>query len=280
MTEAAAADGEPGDRGRPAAPAAAWDVATYTRFSDERVRPFLDLLARVRTPSPTTVVDLGCGAGTMTAALADRWPGARVTGIDSSAEMLAAARRLPGRLEFVRGDVRDWQPVGPVDVVISNAVLHWVPDHPDLLGRWAGRLAPGGALAVQVPGNFRAPTHVLLDALCRSSRWADRLAGAGPRPDTVLEPAGYAELLTTAGLDPDVWETTYLHRLSGADPVLAWVRSTVLRPVLARLDDDDAAALTAEYAAELRTAYPPRSDGSTLLPFRRVFAVGTRPLSC
>ena len=278
MTEAAAYDGEPG-RGRPAAPAAAWDVASYTRFSDERSRPFVDLLARVRTPSPTTVVDLGCGQGTMTAALADRWPNARVTGVDSSAQMLAAARPVPGRLEFVRGDVRDWWPDGPVDVVVSNAVLHWVPEHPDLLGRWAGRLAPGGALAVQVPGNFRAPTHALLEALCRSSRWADRLAGAGPRPDTVLEPAEYADLLTAAGLEPDVWETTYLHRLSGADPVLAWVRSTVLRPVLARLSDEDAVAFTAGYAAELRAAYPPGPDGSTLLPFRRIFAVASRSIN-
>jgi trans-aconitate 2-methyltransferase len=132
-------------------------------------------------------------------------------------------------------------------------------------------------LAAQVPGNFRAPTHALLDGLCRSPRWADRLAAVGPRPDTVLEPAGYADVLTAAGLVPDVWETTYLHVLRGPDPVLAWVRSTVLRPVLARLADDDAAAFTAEYADALRAAYPPRADGSTLLPFRRIFMVGARP---
>ncbi len=254
--------------------AAAWDVATYTRFSGERSRPFVDLLARVRIPSPRAVVDMGCGEGTMTAGLADRWPRARVTGVDSSAEMLAAARPIPGRLVFRRGDVREWQPDAPVDVVVSNAVLHWVAGHEHLLGRWAGWLAPGGVLAVQVPGNFRAPTHALLDLLCRSPRWGDRLADAGPRPDTVLEPAEYADVIAAAGLEPDVWETTYLHRLSGADPVLAWVRSTVLRPVLARLPDDDAATFTAEYAAELREAYPPRPDGTTVLPFRRVFAVG------
>jgi trans-aconitate 2-methyltransferase len=200
-----------------------------------------------------------------------------VTGVDSSAEMLAAARPVPRRLEFVRGDVREWQPDAPVDVVVSNAVLHWVDGHKHLLGRWAGWLAPGGVLAVQVPGNFRAPTHALLDALCRSPRWADRLAGAGPRPDTVLEPVEYSDVVTAAGLEPDVWETTYLHRLSGADPVLAWVRSTVLRPVLAQLADDDADAFTAEYAAALRGAYPQRRDGTTLLPFRRIFVVGRRP---
>jgi trans-aconitate 2-methyltransferase len=263
----------PGDAGI----ATAWDPAVYTRFSGERSRPFVDLLARVPTPSPARVVDMGCGEGTMTAALADRWPGARVTGVDSSPEMLATASPVAGRLEFIRGDVREWQPDGPVDVVVSNAVLHWVAGHETLLTRWADWLTPGGRLAVQVPGNFRAPTHALLDQLCRSPRWADRLADAGPRPDTVLEPAGYAEVLTAAGLEPDVWETTYLHVLHGPDPVLTWVRGTVLRPVLARLPDDDGALFTAEYAAALRAAYPERADGSTLLPFRRIFAVGARP---
>jgi trans-aconitate 2-methyltransferase len=264
------------EAGQPDGAAVAWDVAAYTRFSDERSRPFLDLVARVRVPSPRTVVDMGCGEGTMTAGLADRWPAARVTGVDSSAEMLAAARPVPGHLEFVQGDVREWQPGAPVDVVISNAVLHWVPGHEDLIVRWAGWLTPGGVLAVQVPGNWRAPSHALLDALCRSPRWADRLGDAGPRPDTVREPAEYADLVTAAGLEADVWETTYLQRLSGTDPVLAWVRSTVLRPVLARLSDDDAAAFTAEYAAALRDAYPERADGTTWLPFRRIFVVGRR----
>jgi trans-aconitate 2-methyltransferase len=258
---------------------AAWDVATYTRFSGERSRPFVDLLARVPLRSPGQVVDMGCGEGTMTAGLADRWPGARLTGVDSSPEMLAAATPVPGRLEFVRADVRTWEPDGPVDVVVSNAVLHWVPGHDALLRRWAGWLSPGGVLAVQVPGNFRAPSHALLDQLCRSPRWADRVGDAGPRPDTVPEPAAYADVLTEAGLTPDVWETTYLHVLRGTDPVLTWVRSTVLPPVLARLPEDDATAFTAEYAAALRAAYPERPDGSTLLPFRRIFAVGARPLS-
>jgi trans-aconitate 2-methyltransferase len=258
--------------------AATWDPATYLRFAGERARPFVELLSRVGSVAPARVVDLGCGEGTATASLLARWPGARVTGIDSSPEMLAAAARVavPGRVEFRQGDVRTWQPDEPVDVVLSNAVLHWVPEHASLINRWAGRLAAGGWLAVQVPGNFRAPTHTLLAELCRSPRWADRLAEAAPRPDAVLEPVGYLDLLTAAGLSADVWETTYLHVLSGEDPVLGWVSGTVLRPVLAGLDDDDAATFTAEYAAALRTAYPARPDGSTVLPFRRIFAVGQR----
>jgi trans-aconitate 2-methyltransferase len=256
-----------------------WDPAGYLRFAGERARPFVDLLGRVGAETPSSVVDLGCGEGTMTATLAERWPGARVTGVDSSAEMLAAAATsaAPGRVEFVRGDVADWAPDEPVDVVVSNAVLHWMPGHERLLTRWAGWLRPGGWMGVQVPGNFRAPTHALLGQLCHSPRWGSRLADAAPRPDAVLEPAGYLDVLTAAGLSPDVWETTYLHVLSGADPVLGWVRSTVLRPVLDRLDEDDAAAFTAEYAAALRAAYPARPDGRTLLPFRRVFAAAFRP---
>jgi trans-aconitate 2-methyltransferase len=257
----------------------AWDPATYLRFADERARPFVELLARVRAAESSVVVDLGCGEGALTASLARRWPGARVTGVDSSPEMLAAAaaHAVPGRVSFTAGDVRDWTPSGPVDVLVSNAVLHWVPGHERLLTRWAATLGPGGELAVQVPGNFRAPTHALLTQVCASPRWAERVGDAAPRPDAVLEPTGYLDVLTAAGLEADVWETTYLHVLTGEDPVLGWVRGTVLRPVLSRLDEDGAAALTAAYAAALREAYPRRVDGTTVLPFRRVFAVGRRP---
>ncbi len=258
---------------------AAWDPQQYLRFGDERSRPFADLLARIPCREPRTVVDLGCGTGALTALLARRWPDARVVGVDSSAEMLARAAEHaePGRVEFVAGDVRRWEPPGPVDVLVSNAVLHWVPGHEHLLARWAAAVAPGGALAVQVPGNFGAPTHTLLAALCAEPRWADRLAEVAPRRDAVLSPGGYLDVLAAAGLSPDVWETTYLHVLDGPDPVLEWVRGTTLRPVLARLPEQHAAEFTERYAAALREAYPARPEGTTLLPFRRIFAVGTRP---
>ena len=262
--------------------ASGWDPSTYLRFAGERARPFAELLTRVDAEGPQVVVDLGCGDGSVTATLAQRWPGALVTGVDSSPAMLtaAAAHAVPGQLDFVLGDLREWRPDAPVDVLVSNAALHWVPGHGPLLSRWAAALAPGGWLAVQVPGNQGAPTHALLAALIRTPRWAARLAPGDDTvldPAAVLEPTGYLDLLTAAGLSADVWETTYLHVLTGTDPVLGWVAGTVLRPVLARLSADDAAALRAEYAAELRAAYPVRDDGTTLLPFRRVFAVGHRP---
>ncbi|MFQ1003432.1 trans-aconitate 2-methyltransferase [Modestobacter sp. SSW1-42] len=262
--------------------AAGWDPTTYLRFADERARPFGDLLARVGASAPDVVVDLGCGDGSATATLAQRWPGAQVSGVDSSPSMLAAAAALavPGRLDFSAGDVRDWRPAGPVDVLVSNAVLHWLPGHAGLLTRWAGDLAPGGWLAVQVPGNQTAPTHALLAGLVRAPRWAARLApgeDVALAADAVLDPVGYLDVLTGAGLVADSWETTYLHVLRGSDPVLRWVSGTVLRPVLARLSPGDADEFTTEYADALRAAYPVRPDGTTVLPFRRVFAVGHRP---
>ena len=160
---------------------------------------------------------------------------------------------------------------------MSNAVLHWVPGAAALVERWAGWLSPGGWLAVQVPGNVGAPTHALLAELCRAPGWAGRLDDVAPSPDAALEPAAQLDVLTGAGLEADVWETTYLHVLRGRDPVLSWVSGTVLRPVLERLDAAGAAELTGRYAAALRKAYPRRPDGTTVLPFRRVFAVGRRP---
>lgn len=266
--------------GAPVGPAGAgWDPRQYLRFAGERSRPFADLLARIPCVDPRSVVDLGCGTGALTALLARRWRSARVVGLDSSPEMLAraAGHAEPGRVEFRLADVRSWVPPTAIDVLVGNAVLHWVAGHDRLLARWAGALAPGGSLAVQVPGNFAAPTHTLLADLCASPRWADRLADVAPRRDAVLSPAGYVDVLVGAGLVPDVWETTYVHVLHGSDPVLEWVRGTTLRPALARLAGDEAAAFTERYGAALREAYPRRADGTTLLPFRRVFAVGTRP---
>ena len=252
----------------------AWDPQQYERFAGERARPFLDLVGRVRATAPRRVVDLGCGTGATTALLADRWPGAQVEGIDSSPEMIAAAP-AGDRLKFRVGDVASWQPPEDVDVIISNATLHWVPTHRALLAQWAAALAPDGWLAFQVPGNFEAPSHILLRELAASPRWSSALAGV-LRHDVVATPSEYAALLLPAGMAVDAWETTYLHILTGADPVLHWIRGTALRPVLAALSEADGAEFEAELGAQLRTAYPSTGQG-TLFPFRRIFAVAHRP---
>jgi trans-aconitate 2-methyltransferase len=247
-----------------------WSPPEYLRFADERARPFADLLAQVGARDPAVVVDLGCGTGELTASLARRWPGAQVTGVDSSPAMLAAAA---AHVDVQAADLGEWAPDGPVDVLVSNAALQWVPNHPEQLVRWAGSLAPDGWLALQVPGNHSAPTHALLAELCRAPAWADRVGALAPSPGQVLDPADYLDVLTSAGLTAQAWETTYLHVLTGPDAVLGWVRGSVLRPVLAALGTD-APAFEAEYRAALRAAYPQRADGTTLLPFRRVFATG------
>lgn len=247
-----------------------WDPQVYGRYADERSRPFHELVARVRAATPATVVDLGCGDGALTATLAARWPDASVLGVDSSAAMLASAPAGP-RLRFTLGTIEDWEPAGPVDVLVSNAALQWVPDHLTLLPRLVGALAPAGWLALQVPGNWSEPSHTLLDSLRSSPRWRSRLAGARRGP-AAPGPAEYVRVLAGLGCAVDVWETTYLQVLSGPDPVLAWVRGAALRPVLERLSAAEAAQFEAEYGALLRQAYPPEPYG-TVLPFRRVFAV-------
>jgi trans-aconitate 2-methyltransferase len=257
-----------------------WDPDTYLTFGDERARPFVDLLHRVGADRPRYVVDLGCGPATLTATLAARWPHAAVVGVDCSAEMVAAAAGVDG-VDVVHADVHDWTPDRPVDVLVTNALLQWVPDHLDLLRRCAGWLAPGGWLALQVPGNFAAPSHALMREVAALPRFAERLAGV-LREDAVADPLGYAEVLTDAGCAVDAWETTYLHVLDragvhGDDAVLAWVRGTALRPVLDALAEvpGERDAFVAEYASRLRRAYPRRPWG-TPLPFRRVFAVARR----
>jgi trans-aconitate 2-methyltransferase len=252
-----------------------WDPQTYLRFGDERSRPFVDLLARVDIPAPANVVDLGCGPGTLTVHLADRWPSAAVRGLDSSDEMIKSAQALGSTVRFDVADVRDWHAGADDDVVIANAVLQWLPDHDDLLRRWIGELRPGAVLAFQVPGNFDAPSHVAIRTVAAQTRWADRVPDVLRGGDAVLDPVSYARLLTGLDCAVDAWETTYLHLLpvTGPEhPVLGWVKGTALRPVREILDDADWTAFTSALTSELDAVYPVQS-GQVYFPFRRIFAV-------
>ncbi|MEW2359051.1 trans-aconitate 2-methyltransferase [Spirillospora sp. NPDC029432] len=258
--------------------AAVWDPAQYGVFGGERGRPFAELIDRAARdlPAPGRITDLGCGSGELTAALARRWPDAEIEAIDSSAEMIEAARvhAIPGRLDFAVGDVTAWTPQAPPGLIVSNAVLHWVPGHTGLLPRWIAALAPGGRLAFQVPGNFDAPSHTLLRELCDAPRWRDRLGGTVARRP-VLDPAGYLDLIARHGHAADAWETTYAQVLQGEDAVLEWVKGTALRPVLTALGPAEASGFLSEYGALLRAAYPPAPYG-TVYPFRRVFVIAER----
>ncbi|MEV8635980.1 trans-aconitate 2-methyltransferase [Streptosporangium sp. NPDC051023] len=252
-----------------------WDPAIYGRYADERSRPFFDLVARVDAERPRRVVDAGCGTGDLTAELARRWPRAEVHGFDSSPAMIAGAP-AGGRLTFSVEDVARWCPRSPVDVIVSNAVLQWVPEHREVLRRWAGTLATDGWLAFQVPGNFGAPSHALVRELCRT-KWRDRLADL-VREAPVGDPAEYHDLLAGAGCQVDAWETTYLHVLTGEDTVLRWVSGTSLRPMLDRLTPEEAEDFLCDCAALLDEAYP-RGPHGTLFPFRRIFVVAQKVIS-
>src|SRR4051794_1721918 len=249
-----------------------WDPGKYLDFADHRSRPFFDLLARVPADAPRRVADLGCGPGNLTESLAARWPGSVVEAMDSSPEMVAAARERG--LAAGVGDVREWRPHPDTDVVVCNAVLQWVDGHDELLTSWIRQLPAGAWLAFQVPGNFDAPSHVRIRELAAEPRWRERLGSVVLREDdAVRDPHGYATLLADAGCQVDAWETTYLQALTGEDPVLEWVTGTALRPIRSALDEPDWADFRAELAPRLRESYPTRADGTTWFPFRRVFVV-------
>lgn len=258
---------------------ATWDPQQYNRFADERARPFRELIDRIPTTGAVAVVDVGCGPGTMTATLAERWPDAAVLGIDSSPDMIAAAaERQTAQLRFQLGDAAQWRPQrGSVDVIVANASLQWVPDHETLLPGWAAALDDGGTLAFQVPIGSDDPG---LAAVAARPRWAALLGGAlgtvGPRSATpVLAPGDYVRLLSAAGLTVDVWQTTYYHVLPGDDPVFEWFKGSGLRPYLDALSGEELEEFTAETKAELRRRYP-REPFGTILPFPRLFVVAHR----
>lgn len=258
-----------------------WDPGQYAQFADARARPFVDLLARVGAEDPRVVVDLGCGDGPRTLSLAERWPRARVVGIDLSREMLASAAEADtrGRVEWVRADLTDWDPgtLGSTpDVVVTNATLQWVPGHLDLIRRVVTALTAGGWFAMQVPDTRDAPSHTLMREVALAHRRAADLAPALRRLQ-VEPPSTYLAELTALGCAVDVWSTTYLHVLDPEDrvedPVLEWVRGTGLRPVLAVLTDaEEREEFLLDYGARLRTAHP-RTPAGVVLPFRRTFAV-------
>jgi trans-aconitate 2-methyltransferase len=249
-----------------------WDPDVYLEFADHRARPFYDLLSRVGAQQARRVVDLGCGPGNLTLQLARRWPEAVIEGVDSSPEMVAAARERG--VDAAVADLRTWTPQPDTDVVLSNAVLQWVPEHDELMVRWADELAAGAWIAVQMPGNFETPSHASVRAVARREPYATTLRDTPFRVGTMVDtPAHYAELLIDAGCTVDAWETTYLHQLTGEHPVLDWISGTALLPVSERLNEEEYQQFREELIPLLADAYPPRPDGTTFFPFRRVFIV-------
>lgn len=253
----------------------AWDPQQYLRFAGHRLRPAIDLLTQIDLSSPSRIVDLGCGAGNVTVLLRDRWPGAAVTGVDGSAEMLAKAREAAPDIAWVEADMGAWAPEAPPDLIYSNAALHWLGGHGTLFPRLLDAVAPGGVLAVQMPRNFGAPSHTLMAEAARAGPWRDTLEPL-LKPSPVAEPAFYHDLLAPRAAALDIWETEYLQALEGDDPVAEWTKGTWLKPLLDALDGPERAGFEADYRARVRAAYPRRPDGRTLFPFRRLFLIARR----
>ena len=259
-----------------------WNPAQYLQYEDARLRPAFELLARIRCAAPATVVDLGCGAGNVAQYLAARWPGASIEGVDGDAAMLeraGAATAGDGRYAWTRCDLAAWQRREAVDVLYSNAALHWLDGHAQLFPRLFACVAPGGELAVQMPDNFRAPSHQALFDVASLERWRERLS-AHVRRDPVAGIARYHAWLEPLAAALDLWATEYLQLLprrpDGEHPVVAWMRGTALLPFLGALEEAERKAFAGEFAARIEAAYPRRADGSVPFPFRRIFIVAVR----
>ncbi|MBB1596456.1 trans-aconitate 2-methyltransferase [Achromobacter sp. UMC46] len=248
-----------------------WSAKQYSAFENERTRPVRDLVAALPNPSVGLAVDLGCGPGNSTEVLANRYPDAQVTGMDSSEDMVQAARKRLPALDFELADIATWDPPRQYDVILANAALQWVPDHATLYPRLVGKLTAGGILAVQTPDNMEEPAHRLARQVAGEAPWAAKTGGVKHPPR--YSAAWYYELLKPHCGVLDVWRTTYHHPLAGAAAVVEWFKGTALRPYLDKLDAAEQASFLARYQALIAEAYPALADGTVLLPFPRLFIV-------
>lgn len=251
-----------------------WSSQQYVKFEDERTRPVRDLVGAIPSGPVRRAIDIGCGPGNSTEVLAQRFAAALITGIDSSTDMIEAARkRLPG-FTFEKQDIGAWHPTERYDVILANAVLQWMPDHEHLFPRLVSYLTMGGSLAVQMPDNMDAPTHVGMREAIASGPWAAKLVHASDRAD-VGTAAFYYRLLKPHCARVDVWRTVYHHPLDGIEGIVDWFKGSALRPYLARLDPAEQAAFLDAYRAILAKTFQPDSSGKVLLPFPRLFIVAS-----
>ena len=254
-----------------------WSATQYARFESERTRPVRDLLANIPTRTVAAAVDIGCGPGNSTEQLLARFPDSTVTGLDSSPDMIDAARQRLPHIRFEKGDIATWRNANPFDVILANAVLQWVPDHASLLPALIAKLTPNGSLAVQMPDNLDEPAHRLMREIAADGPWAGKLAGASNARAFRRGAEWYYRLLHGTGATVDIWRTTYHHPLpGGAGAVVEWFKGSGLRPFLEPLDAVEQADFLTRYHTAVGEAYPALSDGTVLLPFPRLFLVATR----
>jgi trans-aconitate 2-methyltransferase len=252
-----------------------WNPQQYLKFSGHRLRPAIDLLMRIPDFPVRTVADLGAGAGNVSKLLKERWPDARVVGVEGSSEMVAAGRKAAPEVEWLHQDLASWRPQQRYDLVYSNAALHWLPDHAVLFPALLERVEPGGIFAVQMPRNFTAPSHLLIAETALNGPWRSKIEHL-VTPPPVHEPAFYHGLLAPRSEMIDIWETEYLQVLEGENPVKEWTKGTWLTRYLDALQEPEKTAFEAAYGERVARAYPRNAAGQTLFPFRRLFIVARR----
>lgn len=249
-----------------------WNATLYLNFDNERLRPALDLLAQIPAKDPKLIYDLGCGPGNVTMYLKQRWSNARVVGIDSSADMIAKAQAISSEIEWRLADLTTWQADAPADVLYTNATLHWLDNHEVLFPRLLDAVKPGGVMAIQIPNNFSAPSHTSIADVVRDGPWQERLKPF-QRENPVKQMDEYYQILRPHVTSLNMWETIYHQQLEGEDPVVIWTMSTMLRPLLDQLSEAEGATFVEDYRKRVRKAYPPRADGVTIMPFKRMFMI-------
>ncbi|MEG1121898.1 MAG: trans-aconitate 2-methyltransferase [Citrobacter sp.] len=247
-----------------------WSPTLYLQFGSERSRPAAELLGRVALENVRTVADLGCGPGNSTALLHHRWPLAKITGVDSSPNMLNEARVALPNCHFVEADIGAFEVEQPLDLLYANASLQWVPDHYELFPHLVSQLKRNGVLAVQMPDNWLEPTHVLMREVAYERGYPDR--GRAPLPGV----HAYYDILTEAGCDVDIWRTTYYHIMDSHQSIIDWVSATGLRPWLQDLSESEQRNYLARYHELLQEQYPLQENGKILLAFPRLFIVAKR----
>ncbi len=253
-----------------------WSAAQYVKFEQERTWPVRDLVQRIALARVSSAADIGCGPGNSTEVLRERYPGARIVGVDSSPDMIEAARKRLPDIAFEVKDIREWRSGEPLDLILANAVLQWIADHETLLPALIARLKQGGALAVQMPDNLEEPSHRLMREIAAESPWAAKLKHAANARAERRDAEFYFRLLRRHAPRVDLWRTTYFHPLDGAHAIVEWLKGTGLRPFLDPLEASERQAFLARYEGAIAKAYPAEADGVVLLPFPRLFFIATR----
>lgn len=256
-----------------------WDAHEYLRFADQRTRPSRDLAERVDVCHSKRIVDLGCGPGNSTAVLAGRWPESEVVGVDNSPQMIAAARKTDPSRQWVVEDIAAWVSAegNQFDIVFSNAAIQWVDDHATLLPQLLKRVAPGGALAIQMPANPDGPAYRAMRAVACSQAWKSHFPAGCVCEWHVHDLPFYYDVLAPQAAQLDFWETEYVHIMESAEAIAQWYKATGLRPFLEQLPTDaQQQRFLADFTQQIARVYPPRQDGNVLFPFRRLFLIAYR----